>query len=78
MIYILTEYNGNGSGFPTTFNTKREAMDRRRCTLTYNAAIKKYGKNYFYATDRKCSTIDSYTSKKAMEEGRMKTTATWY
>lgn len=78
MIYILTEWEGNGSGFPTTYDNKREAMDMRRCNLTYNAAIKKYGKSYFYATDRKCSTIDSYTSKKAMAEGRIKTTATWY
>lgn len=79
MIYVLTEWNGKGSGDVTlVINEKNKAMAERQCTLTYKAAIKKYGKTHFMGPDVKCSTIDSYASKKAINEGRPKTTSNWY
>jgi len=79
MIYKLTEWNGNGSGEVTiTTNNKKEAMAARTCKLTYRAALKKYGKDYFMATDVKCSTIDVYTSEQAMKDGIVKKTLNWY
>lgn len=79
MIYVLTEWNGKASGEVTiTTNDKKKAMSARTCKLTYRAALKKYGKDYFMATDVKCSTIDVYISKKSMKEGKVKNTYTWY
>jgi hypothetical protein len=42
------------------------------------AAKKKHGANYFRANDIKCSTIDSYSSKKAMIEGNVTSSKNWY
>ncbi len=79
MIYVLTEWNGKGSGERTLkTDDKSKAMSERECTLTYEAAVKKYGKNYFRAYDVKCSTIDSYTSETALREGNVKTSKNWY
>ncbi len=78
MIYVLTEWDGKGSGEKTIYKDKAKAMRDRECTLTYNAAVKKYGKSHFRGMDVKCSTIDSYPSEKAMREGRVKTESTWY
>lgn len=78
MIYILTEWNGKGSGDSEVFDSSVEAMKERKCKLTYEAAIKKYGKSHFMGSDVKCSQIDVCTSMKARSEGRVKSTKTWY
>lgn len=79
MIYVLTEWDGKGSGEKTLITEdKSKAMRNRECTLTADAAKKMYGANYFRANDIKCSTIDSYSSKKAMIEGNVRTSANWY
>jgi hypothetical protein len=79
MIYVLTEWDGKGSGEKTLVTKeKSEAMSDRECTLTYKAAVKKYGKNHFRGNDVKCSTIDSYSSEHAMREGDVKTSENWY
>jgi len=79
MIYVLTEWNGRGSGSKilTTAN-KSEAMSDRLHTLTRRGAEKKYGLNYFYCDDLPCSTIESYPSLKAVSEGRPVTRRNWY
>jgi hypothetical protein len=78
MIYVLTEFD-NASGYISLIsNNKKDAMNRRKCTLTYNAGIKKYGRNYFYKYDIKCSQIDSYKSIKSFDNGTPKTTKVWY
>lgn len=79
MIYVLTEWYGNGYGEKILFTQKkRQAMSERICTLTYKEAVKKYGKIYFKGNDVKCSTIDSYSSERAILEGNVKTTKSWY
>lgn len=79
MIFVLTEWDGKGSGERTlTTEDKSKAMRNRECTLTAEAAKKKYGANYFRANDIKCSTIDSYGSKKAMIDGNVTKSANWY
>jgi len=79
MIYKLTEWNGIGSGEVTLItNDKTKAMLARKCTLTYDKAIKRYGKNYFRNLDVECSTIDVYTSEQAMKDGIVKKTLNWY
>lgn len=79
MIYILTEWNGKGSGdVAGTYDSKAKAMKERSCKLTYDAAVKKYGKNHFRGSDVKCSQIDSCTSMKARLEGKIKNTQNWY
>ena len=80
MIYVLTEYNEQGSGYVALVTTdKKEAMSERLCTLTTKQALKKYGFNYFYTGfSVKSSVIASYPSKKAMNEGRFKTRNEWY
>lgn len=78
MIYVLTEWDGKGSGEKTVYKDKTKAMNNRECTLTYDAAIKKYGKSHFRGMDVKCSTIDSFSSEKAMREGNVRTTKNWY
>lgn len=78
-IYVLTEWDGRGSGERVLItNDRKEAMRSRKHILTRNQAIKKYGREYFYNLDISCSTIDSYTSKRAMREGLSVTTKTWY
>ena len=79
MIYVLTEWNGKGSGEITLVaKEKNKAMSDRECTLTYKAAVKKYDKNHFRGNDVKCSTIDSYSSERAMREGDVRTSKNWY
>jgi len=79
MIYVLTEWDGKGSGERTlTTEDKSKAMRNRECTLTADAAKKKYGANYFRGADIKCSTIDSYPSKKAMIDGNVRKSTNWY
>lgn len=79
MIYVLTEWNGKGSGEKTLVTKERsKAMADRECTLTYEAAVKKYGKNHFRGNDVKCSTIDSYSSERAMRKGDVRTSKNWY
>lgn len=79
MIYVLTEWYGNGSGEKILVTRKKSnAMSERDCTLTYKEALKKYGKTYFKGNDVKCSTIDSYSSERAILEGNVKTTKNWY
>ena len=79
MIYILVESNGAGSSQPTLITKeKRKAMAERECTLTYKAIIRKYGIRYFMVNDIKCSTICSYTSERAIREGKPKTIKNWY
>jgi len=79
MIYILTEWDGKGSGEVTLKTTdKNKAMKNRECTLTSNEANKKYGDRFFYASDVKCSSIDSYASEKAIRDGKPTTSANWY
>lgn len=79
MIYVLTEWDGKGSGEKTLVTKeKSKAMSNRECTLTYEAAVKKYGKNHFRGNDVKCSTIDSYSSERAMREGDVRTSKNWY
>lgn len=79
MIYVLTEWDGKGSGEKTLVTKeKSKAMSDRECKLTYKAALKKYGKNHFRGKDVKCSTIDSYSSERAMREGDVRTSKNWY
>jgi hypothetical protein len=79
MIYVLKEWNGKASGDTSLITTdKRLAMAMRECTMTYEAALKKYGKSHFQVDDVKCSTIDSYTSNKAFREGNARKRQTWY
>jgi hypothetical protein len=79
MICVLTEWDGKGSGEKTLVTKeKSKAMSNRECTLTYEAAVKKYGKNHFRGNDVKCSTIDSYSSERAMREGDVRTSKNWY
>lgn len=78
MIYVLTEWDGKGSGEKTIYKEKGKAMSNRECTLTYEEAVKEYGKSHFRGMDVKCTTIDSFSSEKAMREGNVKTTKTWY
>jgi len=79
MLYVLTEWNGIGSGEVTLITeSKKEVMAVRNCRLTYRAALKKYGKKYFMATDVKCTTIDVYVSEQAMKDGIVKKTLNWY
>lgn len=79
MIYVLTEWNGKGSGEKVLVtNEKSKAMSMRECTLTAEAAKKRYGKDFFFANDVKCSTIDSFTSERALREGIVKTSNSWY
>ena len=79
MICVLTEWDGKGSGEKTLVTKeKSKAMSNRECTLTYEAAVKKYGKNHFRGNDVRCSTIDSYSSERAMREGDVRTSKNWY
>ncbi len=79
MIYVLTEWDGKGSGERAlTTKDKGKAMSNRECTLTFEAAVKKYGRSHFRGADVKCSTIDSYTSEKALREGNVRTSKNWY
>ena len=60
MIYVLTEWDGKGWGEQTLKTTNKEkAMRNRECTLTADAAKKKYGDRHFRGSDVKCSSIDS-------------------
>ena len=77
MIYVLTEWNGRGSGDVTLIaKSKKEAMSNRECTLTVAGAKKKYGQDYFRnVNDVKSSTIDKYKSSKHI--GTCEPVATW-
>ncbi len=79
MIYILTEWDGKGSGEQVLKTTdKNKAMSNRECTLTADAAKKKYGNRFFRASDVKCSSISSYSSEKALREGKPTSSNNWY
>ena len=68
--YVLTEWDGKGSGFKTgIFNSKKEAVNDARCTLTAVEARKKHGSLFLRTIDVKCSTIDSYSSLSAYKRG---------
>jgi hypothetical protein len=78
MIYVLTEWDGKGSGEKSFYKEKGSAMKKRKCTLTYEAALKEYGTSYFRNTDVKCSTIDSFISEKQLRQGNVNFSKTWY
>lgn len=80
MIYVLTEWNGKGSGEVTLITkSKKEAMSNRECTLTVIGARKKYGLNYFRnVNDVKSSTIDKYKSDKDIGVNDPINTWNWY
>lgn len=78
MIYVLTEWNGKGSGDSEIYKSKSKAMIDRQCTLTYKQALKKYGKTHFRGADVKCSSIDSYTSMKQLRDGKPRSSNSWY
>lgn len=77
MIYVLTEWNGKGSGEVTLITkSKKEAMSNRECTLTVIGAKKKYGLGYFRnVNDVKSSTIDKYKSGRHI--GTIDPISTW-
>lgn len=79
MIYVLTEWDGRGSGSPTLETScLKEARAKRECTLTFNEAKKKYGDGYFFKNDVKCSTIDIYSSEKKKISGIPKKTKEYF
>lgn len=72
--YRLIEWNGKGSGNEeiSANNAKWELMQMRECTLTYNQAIKKYGKDYFLnKSDVKCSELLIYDKEPSKEDGEL-------
>ena len=80
MIYVLTEWDGKGSGNVTLITkNKKEAMSNRECTLTVIGARKKYGLNYFRSVnDVKSSTIDKYKSGRDIGVDDPTNTWSWY
>lgn len=79
MIYVLTEWYGNGSGERVMVTkVKKDALKFRENTLTFDEAISIYGKGYFRCIDVKCTQIDSYLSKKKLLEGDIFSTEIWY
>jgi hypothetical protein len=79
MYYVLTEWNGKGSGEKVlTTQSKKEALAWRKHTLTYEEAKFAYYYDYFNNGDVPASTIDTYKSKKAIAEGEPLKTEYWY
>jgi hypothetical protein len=80
MIYVLTEWDGKGSGNATLVTkSKKKAMSNRECTLTVAGAKKKYGLDYFRnVNDVKSSTIDKYKSDEDLIAGEPSATWNWF
>jgi len=80
MFYVVTEWDGKGSG-EVIFegSSYRLAMQSRKNTRTFRAAMKEYGPEYFRAIDVRCTTLDRYKSQKACRRrDEPSSTKHWY